>query len=179
MEGIIATITMFAGNFAPKNWAFCNGQMQSIASNTALFALLGTTYGGNGRTNFGLPNLQGRVAIGAGEGPGLSNYNLGQTGGTASVTMTEAQMPAHTHTAGAVSILVSNSAATSNQPDNNILATPIAKTYATAGTTPTVHNSGFSAEIHAQGGSNPFRVTQPSLGMNYIICLHGYFPSRS
>ena len=179
MEGTIATIMMFAGTFAPKNWVLCNGQTLNIASNTALFSLVGTTYGGNGTTNFGLPNLQGRLAIGAGQGPGLSLYDLGETGGSTSATMTTAQMPAHPHTGGAVTIPLTNTVASVEQASNNILATPTADTYATAGTTPTVNYGGFSATADIQGGSQPFAIEQPYLAMNYVICQFGIFPSRN
>ncbi|MFN0035399.1 MAG: phage tail protein [Saprospiraceae bacterium] len=178
MEGTIATIMMFAGNFAPKNWAFCAGQTVNIASNTALFSLLGTTYGGNGTTNFMLPNLQGRVAVGNGQGPGLSLYDLGQVGGTETTTMSSGQMPSHTHTAGAVAIDLTTNGPTTTQANNNILASPIADHYATAGTTPAVNYGGFSAVAAAQGGSQPFGIRQPYLGMNYVICQYGVFPSR-
>src|SRR6478672_10112699 len=97
-EPFLAEIIMFAGNFAPRGWAFCQGQILSIAQNTALFSLLGTTYGGNGQTTFALPDLRGRVPVGTGQGPGLSNYDLGQVSGSESVTLTVSQMPAHNHT---------------------------------------------------------------------------------
>src|SRR3954468_23228168 len=96
-EPFLGEIRMFGGNFAPRGWAFCNGQILSIAQNTALFSLLGTTYGGNGQTTFGLPDLRGRVAVSAGQGPGLSNYSLGELAGSESVTLTSANMPAHNH----------------------------------------------------------------------------------
>ncbi len=179
MEGTIATIMMFAGNFAPRNWAFCNGQLMAIAQNTALFSILGTTYGGDGRATFGLPNLQGRVAIGAGQGPGLSYYDLGQTAGTGSATMTNGEMPAHTHTAGAVAIDLTTSAASGTQANGNILASPTADTYATAGTAPAVNYGGFSASVGPAGSTQPFSVMQPYLGMNYVICLAGVFPARN
>ena len=101
MEGTIAEIRMFAGNFAPRNWAFCAGQTMAIASNTALFSLLGTTYGGNGQTTFALPDLRGRVPVGTGQGPGLSYISLGEVAGAATHTLTSTEMPAHTHTATA------------------------------------------------------------------------------
>lgn len=179
MEGTLATLMMFAGNFAPTNWAFCNGQLLSIAQNTALFSILGTTYGGDGRVTFGLPNLQGRVAIGAGQGPGLSSYDLGQTAGVETATMINLEMPAHTHSAGAVSIDLTTNAATGTQASNNILASPTADTYATAGTAPTVNYGGFSVTVAPAGGSQPFPVIQPFLGMNYVICLAGTFPARN
>ncbi|HAD12809.1 MAG TPA: phage tail protein [Saprospirales bacterium] len=177
MEGTIATIMMFAGNFAPKNWAFCAGQTIPISSNTALFSLLGTTYGGNGTTNFMLPNLQGCVAVGAGQGPGLSNYALGQTGGAAFGIMSPAQMPAHGHTA-TLSIELSSSPSTSTQASSNILATPIADTYATAGTAPAVNYGGLNVQDMSAGGGQPFSLIQPFVGMNYVICQYGVFPSR-
>src|SRR5690349_7266038 len=98
MEGTIAEIRMFAGNFAPRNWAFCSGQLMSIASNTALFSLLGTTYGGNGVTTFALPDLRGRQPVGTGQGPGLTNRILGEISGTETATLLITQLPAHTHT---------------------------------------------------------------------------------
>src|SRR5689334_24076195 len=98
-EPFLAEIVLFAGNFAPRGWAFCWGQILSIAQNTALFSLLGTTYGGNGQTTFALPNLASRFPIGAGQGPGLSNYTLGQLAGTESTTLTINNMPAHNHAA--------------------------------------------------------------------------------
>ena len=101
MEGTIGEIRMFAGNFAPRYWAFCQAQLISIASNTALFSILGTTYGGNGQTTFGLPDFRGRVAVGVGTGPGLSNVVLGEMGGSSTITLTTNNMPAHNHTATA------------------------------------------------------------------------------
>src|SRR6188472_303063 len=97
-EPFIGMIVMFAGNFAPRNWAFCDGQLLSIAQNTALFSILGTTYGGNGQTTFALPDFRGRVAVGTGTGPGLSNISLGEVAGEASVTLISTQMPQHNHT---------------------------------------------------------------------------------
>ena len=97
-EPFVAEIRIFAGNFAPRNWAFCNGQLLPISQNTALFSLIGTTYGGDGRTTTALPNLQGRAPMHAGRGPGLTDRRLGQKGGVETVTLSEAQMPNHTHT---------------------------------------------------------------------------------
>src|SRR5262245_2640068 len=97
MEGVMGYTTLFAGNFAPKNWAFCQGQLLSIATNTALFSILGTTYGGNGTTNFGLPDLRGRAVVGAGTGPGLSSYSLGEQGGSENGFMGATQLPIHAH----------------------------------------------------------------------------------
>src|SRR3982750_2476369 len=108
-EPFLAEIIMFGGNFAPRGWAFCSGQILSIAQNTALFALLGTTYGGNGQTTFALPDLRGRAPIGTGQGPGLTNILLGELSGTQSVTLTSQQMPAHNHSVNA-SATVANTA---------------------------------------------------------------------
>jgi microcystin-dependent protein len=178
MEGVIATILMFAGNFVPKNWLPCNGQTISIASNTALFSLLGTTYGGNGTTTFAVPNFQGRLALGAGQGPGLSDYALGQAADATVATMSIQQMPSHIHTGGVVSIPLTSNTATVEQPANNILATPNADTYAVPGTLPAALNGGFTAQAASVGGGQPFSIMQPYLAMNYVICAYGVFPAR-
>ena len=177
MEGTIATILMFAGNFAPKAWSFCDGSTINIASNTALFSLLGTTYGGNGTTNFKLPDLRGRVALGAGQGPGLSNYNLGQMGGAEKVTLTVNQMPAHTHAAGAVAIAVSDSASAKTAA-GNILGTPSTPIYATRDQG-NANYGGFSAQVLNSGGSQPISTIQPYESVYFVICTYGIFPSRS
>jgi microcystin-dependent protein len=97
MDGTIAEIRLFAGNFAPRNWAFCNGQIMAISQNTALFSILGTTFGGNGQTTFALPDFRGRFPVGPGQGPGLTNHDLGEVSGSETVTLSTAQMPLHTH----------------------------------------------------------------------------------
>lgn len=178
MEGTIATIMMFAGNFAPKNWAYCSGQILPIAQNTALFSLLGTTYGGDGRVTFGLPDLQGRVPVGAGQGPGLSYYALGQAVNAESTTLLVSQLPAHTHTPGAVHINVSNSNAGKEEASGSILATPSNDIYATVGTGPAVNYAGFSAAVQSQGNSLPFPIIQPYECISYVICMYGVYPSR-
>lgn len=178
MEGTIATIMMFAGNFAPKNWAYCSGQILPIAQNTALFSLLGTTYGGDGRVTFALPDLQGRVPVGAGQGPGLSYYALGQTGGFESTTLLTSNLPSHNHTPGAVHIAVSNSNASAEEANAHILATPSSDIYATAGTAPAVNYAGFSAAVQPQGNSQPFSILQAYECISYVICMYGVYPSR-
>lgn len=177
MEGYIAQIIMFAGNFAPRNWAFCQGQIISISQNTALFSLLGTTYGGNGQTNFALPDFRGRVAMGTGTGPGLSPRTLGQTGGTNTTTLTNANLPAHSHTV-VVRVPVSDSTANSTEADGKILATPVSNIY-TAATNASGNLGGVSATVGNAGGSQPFSNMQPYLGMNFVICMSGFFPSRN
>jgi len=178
MEGTIATIMMFGSNFAPKGWALCAGQLLPIAQNTALFSLIGVYYGGNGTTNFALPDLQGRVAVGAGNGPGLSSYALGQVGGTESHTLVSTEMAAHTHTAGAVHIPVSNNNGSLDEANGNILATPGTDIYATPGTAPAVNHAGFSATVGATGSGVPFSIMQPYECVNFVICMYGIFPSR-
>jgi microcystin-dependent protein len=173
MDGTIAQILLWAANFAPRNWAFCSGQILPIAQNTALFSLLGTTYGGNGQTTFALPDMRGRVAVGPGQGPGLSPIVLGQVSGTETTTLIVNQMPAHTHALNA-----STAVGDASVPTDALLANSGAldKEYkaATAADTP-MHVTA----IGAAGGSQPFSIRNPYLGMNYIICLYGIFPSRN
>jgi microcystin-dependent protein len=177
MEGYLAEIRMFAGNFAPRGWAFCQGQILSIAQNTALFALLGTTYGGNGQTTFALPDFRGRVAVGTGQGPGLSNIDLGEVAGSPYITLLASNMPAHTHALNA-----SVNGPTDNTASGNLLAS---QSRSNGGTMPNVYATNSSPvamgnlAIGISGGSQPFSIMQPYLGMNYIICLEGIFPSRN
>ncbi len=180
-EPYIGSIALFAGNFPPKNWAFCQGQIMNIAQNTALFSILGTTYGGNGTTTFALPNLQGRVAIGAGQGPGLSNYDLGQTGGSESVTLGTSQMPAHTH-ALSLGLNVKNLAGNSRTPVGNVLANEaggVVAPYSTASPDNTMAAGAVSGTAATAGSSSPVSIVQPLLAINYIIALYGVFPSRN
>ncbi|GAA4453619.1 tail fiber protein [Nibrella saemangeumensis] len=172
MEAFIASIILFGGTYAPRGWAFCQGQILSIAQNTALFALLGTTYGGNGQTTFALPDLRGRVPIHPGQGPGLSPYSLGQMGGFETTTLLTANLPAHTHTLKAFS---ENGDKAS--PQSNFLA-------ATGGLDPEYRTTGSEIPMAAgaigmTGGNQPFNNIQPYLALNYIICLQGIFPSRN
>lgn len=177
MEGYIAEIRLFAGNFAPRGWAFCNGQILSIAQNTALFSLLGTTFGGNGQTTFALPDLRGRTAVGPGQGPGLPAVNLGQVSGEPSHTLIITEMPAHNHTVQA-STRASSAEATSTSPVNNVPATPEqAAIYGPGPGDVTLNN--LSVVVGIAGGSQPHNNMQPYLGVNYIICMEGIYPSRN
>lgn len=180
MEGVIGYVTMFAGNFAPKSWAFCKGQTINISSNTALFSILGTTYGGNGTTTFQLPNTQGRTVVGAGTGPGLSTYNIGQTAGTYSQTLTTAQMPAHVHP-------VVVTAHNPSSDDDATLSTASGNVFGRDTNTspydsnPAANGGTFPAQLTMSnmGNNSPLTVMRPMLGLNYIICQYGVYPSRN
>jgi len=178
MEGYLAQIIMFAGNFAPRGWAFCQGQILSIAQNTALFSLLGTTFGGNGQTTFALPDLRGRVPVGTGQGPGLASVTLGEVAGEPTHTLISTEMPAHNHLVGVNATGQANSA----NPNGNVLG--IGKVPSSSETLNMYSSSGAStnlapAAITIAGGSQPHNNMQPYLGMNYVICLEGIFPSRN
>lgn len=179
MEGTIGEIRLFAANFAPRDWSYCNGALLAISSNVALFSILGTTYGGDGKVTFGLPNLAGRSAVGAGQGPGLSYYDLGEKTGTNSTILTLNNLPPHTHTAaGNIVIPAFSDDGDSATPANNILASKSAMYTSEAGDSNT-KSIPLNIQVGVTGGSNPISITQPSLGMNYIICMYGVFPSRS
>ena len=174
-DAYIAEIRMFGCNFAPRNWAYCNGQLLSIAQNTALFSLLGTTYGGNGTTNFALPNLQGSAANGQGTGPGLSNYQLGQTGGAGTVTLIANQIAPHTHTA----IGDNGDGVDNNGPAGHAWATPVADRdvnwYDTNGTLVNMN----AAALANTGGGGPHNNLMPYQVVGFCICMFGIFPSRN
>jgi microcystin-dependent protein len=176
MDPLLVTILMFGGNFAPRGWAFCNGQILSIAQNTAVFSLLGTTYGGNGVTTFALPNMQGRMPMHWGTGPGLTPRSLGEQGGTESQTLNVNQMPVHNHL-----MRVSTRVADSVDPTNRYLAEAdgqgqdVVKVY-----TPDTPNASLNpAAITTTGGSQPFPTLSPFLCVSFIIALEGIFPSRN
>ncbi|MBE8728301.1 phage tail protein [Flavobacterium hungaricum] len=179
MEGTVGEIRLFAGGFAPKNWAYCNGALIQIRSNTALFSILGTTYGGNGSTTFGLPNLAGRAAVGAGQGPGLSNYDLGQSAGAVSVTLNTTQIPPHTHVSSAViSLPAYSDEGNAATPAGNVLASR-AGMFSTLAVDTVMKGAPYTVAVSVTGNNVPLPLSQPSLGMNYIICMFGIFPSRS
>jgi microcystin-dependent protein len=179
MEGTIGEIRMFAGNFNPLNWAFCNSQLISIAQNTALFSILGTTYGGNGQTTFGLPDFQGRVAVGTGTGPGLPNVQLGEKAGTPTTTLTTAQMPAHTHqVVGNITPRAFADLGSLESPENAFPAGSSTKPYNAAADV-NMQPIAINLVTTVAGNSQPFSIMQPYLGMNYVICMFGIFPSRN
>jgi len=190
IDSFIASMCVFAGNFAPRNYAFAQGQLLPISSNTALFSLVGTLYGGDGRTTFALPDTRGRALIGAGQGPGLSNYRVGQRGGLETVTLTAAQMPSHNH--GATTTVSASATANANSLGNS--ADPAGNVWAFKGRTniysdqaPNVTMSAAAISINATGdtaigntgGSQGHENRPPFLAMNWIIALQGTFPSRN
>ena len=170
-EPFIAEIRIFAGNFAPRGWAFCDGQLLGISQNTALFSLVGNTYGGDGRTTFSLPDLRGRAPMHPGRGPGLTDRRLGQRGGLADVTLTEQEIPSHTHTL--VSPEADVNPADSNDPANAYFARTSSHIYGAPSGTDAANLVGGG------GSSSPHNNMQPSLGINFIIALQGLYPSRS
>ena len=177
-EPFLGQIQMVGFTFAPRGWAFCDGQLLSISTNTALFALLGTTYGGDGRTTFALPDLRGRVAIHPGNGPGLSNYRLGERGGVERVTLVAAQMPAHSHAATAA-LNATDSRGNSAVPGGNILANKSrTNIYSTAAPDVTMNSDAVTVEVANAGGNQSHENRMPYLGINHIIALQGLFPSR-
>ena len=178
-DQFLGEIRAFGFNFAPVGWAICNGQLLPIAQNTALFSLLGTTYGGDGRVTFALPNLQGMVPIHAGQGPGLSPIDLGQTGGQTTVTLLGSEMPAHNHSVAALT-----TAATTNVPVAGAVTAEGGgtgrgafkiRTYAAAGTGTTF----VPSVVSPVGGNLPHNNLQPTLVLNFCIAMQGIFPPRS
>jgi microcystin-dependent protein len=176
----LGQIVMFAGNFAPTGTAFCDGQVMSISQNTALFSLLGIQYGGNGTSTFALPNLQGSVPVHQGQGPGLSQYLIGQSSGSQDVTLLTTQMPAHSHTFSA-----STAVATGSSPSGLMPATPTA---ANASAYAVSQSSPYPALVKAtmnpescsvSGGSQPHSNMMPTLFISFLITLQGIFPSRN
>lgn len=177
MEGTIGEIRMFAGNFAPRTWAFCQNQIISIAQNTALFSILGTTYGGNGQTTFALPDFRGRVAVGTGQGPGLPSVTLGEMAGSPTVTLTTANMPAHNHQViGNITPQAATDGATGTDPSGRVTG-PV-DIYAAPSDLVNMAPIAINLPTTVNGNSQPFSIMPPYLGMNYIICMFGIFPSR-
>lgn len=177
-EPFIGEVKLFGFNFAPRGYAFCDGTLIAIAQNTALFSILGTTYGGNGTTTFALPNLTGRAVVGAGQGPGLTPRSLGETGGQATVTLNSTQIPQHTHGLNAATLTPPNPAQNVASPTaqaqlglsapNNIYIDPVAPNTAL-----------IPSSISATGGTAPHENRQPYLALNFCIAVQGIFPSRN
>jgi len=180
-DPFVAEIRIFPFNFAPKGWAFCDGQILPLSQNTALFSLLGTTYGGDGKSNFALPNLQGRTAFFYQQGPGLSLYDIGQTGGEDYVTLLDSEMPSHNHTLQANAVAGTTATANGNalaegQWDNGIGQSGGLQYY--SGTTaPNASMGAFGTSF--SGGGQPHNNLQPYLTLNFCIALQGVYPPRS
>ncbi len=170
-QPFIGEIKMFGGNYAPRQYAFCNGQLLSIQQNTALFSILGTTFGGNGTTNFGMPNLQGRAPMHWGNGSGLTPRSVGETGGFATVTLLPTQLPAHSHSVTVAKAI--EATADRTNASGNIIAQPTDSSYATGASNATM------SPTTSAGGGQPHNNMQPYLAVNFIIALQGIFPSRN
>jgi microcystin-dependent protein len=181
MEGTLAEIRMFAGNFAPRGWLMCSGQLLSISQNSAVFALLGTTYGGNGQTTFGVPDFRGRIGLGAqfSQGPGLPAITLGQMGGTENTTLLVNNLPSHNHTlTGNITPQGATTGLLLGDPSNR--RTGAANIYTDrvdelVDLQPMTNNLAISVS----GNSQPFGNRSPYLGLNFIMCVEGIFPSRN
>jgi microcystin-dependent protein len=172
-DPFVAEIRIFPFNFAPKGWAWCNGQLLPLSQNTALFSLLGTTYGGDGKSNFALPDLEGRAPMHPGQGPGLSLHDLGETGGSETVSLLESEIPAHTHT-----VRASNQTADIQEPTANAT---VAKA---SGALPFAASGGALAMMAPEslapaGGDQPHNNMMPYLTFYFCIALQGVFPPRS
>ena len=175
-DPFVAEIRIFPFNFAPKGWAFCNGQILPISQNTALFSLVGTYYGGDGRSNFALPNLQGSFVMGQGRGPGLSERYLGESGGAASVTLLAAEMPAHTHQ------LMATASPTSSSPAGTAMSQSVAPPATSVPVyrgSPTNKVNMAADAVAPTGGGAPHNNRQPYLALNFCIALQGVYPPRS
>ena len=171
-DPFVAEIRIFPFNFAPRGWAWCDGQILPISQNTALFSLIGTYYGGNGESNFALPDLQGRAPMHPGQGPGLSLHDLGETGGSESVTLLESEIPGHSH-----ALRASNAPGDDNDPPDKYLARPAGRNiYAPANAGQIVSMSGQS--LVPAGGDQPHNNLQPYLTFYFCIALQGVFPPR-
>jgi microcystin-dependent protein len=176
----IGEMRMFGGNFAIKNWAFCNGQTLSIQQNQALFSLLGTTFGGNGTTSFQLPDLQGRLPMGQGQGPGLSNRTIGENAGTETVTLTLQNLPSHNHAFNASSQNATLNTISATDLPGKIVTPPTGHFYTIATGTPAPTMGALNSQsIGYTGGSQPHSNLMPSLCVTFIIALYGIYPSRN
>jgi microcystin-dependent protein len=199
MDAFISMITAFGCNFTIRNWGACNGGLIAISQNTALFSLLGTSFGGNGQTTFGLPDLQGRSPVGEGQGPGLSFISLGEKGGREDVTLNQLNLPAHNHAVSLTgqagpatgSLTVSTEAASTGDPDGNYLGQgggPVTPYTPTLSSPPGLQAGVIdvpaqqvqvNGQTNSAGASQPFNIRNPYQAVNYQICMYGIYPSRS
>lgn len=179
MDGVVSEIRLFAAPFAPRAWAYCAGQILSINTNVALFTLLGTTYGGDGIRTFALPDYRGRIPAGTGPAQGISQFPLGSLVGTNTVTATILNLPVHTHAAtGSIALSAYADVGNTGSAENANLAT-LTNLYSTATPDTTLKPIPVTVAVAQTGNNLPMSIQQPFLGMNYIICLQGLFPSRN
>ncbi|MBF9221177.1 phage tail protein [Hymenobacter ruricola] len=178
MEPLLGEIRAVAFSFAPRGWAICDGSLIQIRSNTALFSILGTQYGGNGTTTFALPDLRGRVIVDAGAGAGLTSYTPGEMTGIESVTLQQPEMPAHTHTLSA-SVNVNSQPGNAASPSGNYLSDTVDPQYGATASTKTMAAGSVKGSGGIVGGNQPHENRQPFLAMYYVIALQGVFPQRS
>lgn len=178
MEGTIGEIRLFGGNFSPRTWAFCDGRTLSISQYTALYSLIGTTYGGDGVSTFLVPDFRSRVAVGTGQGAGLANVVLGQISGHESTTMTTNQMPQHTHIATGTTTIAAYSGTGTADADGSVLAS-YNQAYSTQAADSQTQGTVANVPVQIAGGSQPFSLIQPITALNFIICLEGIFPARN
>lgn len=177
---ILAEIRLFAGNYAPLGWALCQGQLLPISQYSALFSLIGTYYGGDGRVTFALPDFRSRIPVGLGAGPGLAPYGMGQQGGTQTINLQNEHLPQHTHAiTGTVTMMATAAAGDTNTPSNAYPAT-LADTelYSTTSDNSLLGNMQYNLAVASTGNSTPVSIIQPVLTLTYIIALSGVFPSR-
>ena len=172
MDPFVAEILIFPFNFAPKGWAFCDGQILPLSQNTALFSLLGTTYGGDGKSNFALPNMQGNAPMHPGQGPGLSLHDLGETGGSETVSLLESEIPSHSHQLRADILDIA---------DTNVVSANASFALSSGGT---LYQAASNAQLSGQaltpaGGDQPHNNMQPYLTLNFCIALQGVYPPRT
>lgn len=182
MDPFLAEIVMFGGNFAPRGWAKCEGQLLPINQYSALFSLLGTMYGGDGRTTFGLPDMRGRTPIGVGRGPGLSDYRQGPGGGHEQVYLNVTNLPSHTHSTSAAlkaSFTPPTGGGTLTNPNGANLSSSGENIYTTNAANVTMAADSVAVTVGNTGGNIPFSVVQPWCAVQFIIALQGVFPSRS
>ncbi len=173
MDPFVAEIRIFPFNFAPKGWAFCDGQILPLSQNTALFSLLGTTYGGDGKSNFALPDMQGNAPMHPGQGPGLSLHDLGETGGSETVSLLKSEIPSHSHSLMGNPTTATKSLATGNSFARGASMTP----YLAPAGAPLVNMS--DSTIAPAGGDQPHNNMQPYLTLNFCIALQGVYPPRT
>jgi len=171
-DPFVAEIRIFPFNFAPRGWAFCNGQILPLSQNTALFSLLGTTYGGDGKSNFALPDMQGNAAMHPGQGPGLSLHDLGETGGSETVSLLESEIPSHKH----AFVFADTTAVSTNPANSNFAVSPNANASVYTAST---SNLKPGSTLSPAGGDQPHNNMQPYLTLNFCIALQGVFPPRT